>query len=728
MLASQMLFAQIPYSGDMKEIDRKVDSLLSVMSIDEKIGQCVLFPSRGMVTGPGTSVPYDDFIMNGQCGNVFGVKTREENERIQKLAIEQGPHSIPLLSGMDVIHGFKTIFPINLAMSCSWDIDLIKEVARMSALEASAAGINWVYSPMCDISRDPRWGRVSEGAGEDPYLGARIADAMVSGYQGSDLASPMSVMACVKHFAAYGAPEGGREYNTVDMSERSLREIYLPPYKAAVQAGAGTVMTSFNEIAGIPSTSNKWLLDDILRKEWGFEGFVVTDYSSISELMNHGICMDRKEAAALSAAAGVNMDMVSNCYLDHLRELVDEGIVSIEEIDMLCGQILRMKHVLGLFDDPFRYCHRSREKPYSDEAMALARKMAAESMVLLKNDGVLPVKTGSDIAVVGDFCTNVREMIGSWTPTADHKVGATLLEGMTRRFSDNKIHYAKGNIGTGFDDAVKAAEESDVIVVTIGIPQARSGEAASLSRLSIPESQKTLLVKMAESGKPVVALLFTGRPLILEDILPLTDALLTVWQPGTTGGDAIADILSGDVNPSGKLTMSFPRNEGQIPVYYNHKRTGRPQDALVSQSGDKYTSKYLDIPNTPLFPFGYGLSYADFRYSEPWVEKKDVKVGESVVVHACVTNTGKVAGCEIAQLYVHDKVASVTRPVKELKGFERIELKPGESKELSFILTPEDLSFYRLNLSFGQEEGEYEVWIGGSSDEGVSCNFRVVDL
>lgn len=709
-----------------KQTARKVSELMKKMTLEEKIGQCVLFASRGMVTGPRSSEKMDDYIKSGACGNVFGIKTAAETRRIQQMAVENTRLKIPVLFGMDVIHGYKTIFPVNIGVSASWDMAAIERMARISALEASAAGIAWTYSPMCDISRDPRWGRVSEGSGEDPCLGQHIAAAMVRGYQGKDLADPTTILACVKHFAAYGAPQAGRDYHTVDMSERTFREVYLPPYRAALDAGAATVMTSFNDYDAIPATGSRYLMTDLLRRELGFNGFVVTDYSSINEMVNHGVAEDLKDAARLAVRAGVNMDMVGNGYLKYMKELVEEGKISVREIDDLCAQVLAMKFRLGLFDDPYRYCGRDESAWYTPEALAASRSLAAASMVLLQNrNDALPIREGQKIALIGPFADNVREMLGSWVVAADTKVGTTFSKGLKERFGDRNVRVVAGDVMTDYQDARRAAEQSGVAVVALGLSQTWSGEAASLTSISLPETQKLLLRRVRESGKPVVLVLVTARPLELCEESGIADAVLVAWQPGTMAGEALADVLSGDVNPSGKLTMTFPRDVGQIPIFYSQKNTGRPVGALTSQSNEKYTSRYLFTPNEPLYPFGYGLSYTSFEYSGLKVENPRAKIGENVTVSVTLRNSGDRDGSEVAQLYIRDLVGSVTRPVRELKGFEKVFLKAGESRRLTFVLTPRELSFWRADMTFGQEAGDYRVWAGGDSDAELSGTFTI---
>lgn len=709
-----------------KETEKKVSELMKRMTLEEKIGQCVLFASKGMITGPKTSERMDDYVSNGACGNVFGIRTAAEARRIQEMAVKNTRLHIPLLFGMDVIHGFKTIFPINLGASASWDMGLIEKMARVSAEEASAAGIVWTFSPMCDITRDPRWGRVSEGAGEDPYLGQHIAAAMVRGYQGEDLALNNTIMACVKHFAAYGAALAGRDYNSVDMSDRVFREVYLPPYQAALDAGAATVMTAFNDYDEVPASASKYLMTDLLRKELGFRGLVVTDYSAINELVAHGVAADGKAASLQAIKAGVNMDMVANGYLKYMKALVEENKVSVREVDQLCSQVLGMKFRLGLFEDPYRYCTRDSTAYYTPEAMRAARGLAASSMVLLQNRGaVLPIQGGKKIALIGPFVDDVREMLGSWVVTADNKVGVTFQQGIRDRFGAANVKVVQGDVKTDFEDALTAAQQSDVVVLTLGLSQAWSGEAASLTSISLPETQKLLLKRVKQSGKPIVLVLVTGRPMELREETAACDAVLVAWHPGTTAGSALADVLSGAVNPSGKLTMSFPYDIGQVPVYYNHKNTGRPVEALGSQSSERFTSRYLFTPNDPLFPFGFGLSYTRFEYSAPRVENPVARIGESVIVKVLLRNEGPVAGSEVAQLYIRDLVSGITRPVRELKGFQKVLLAPGESRDLRFVLRPEDLSFWRADNRFGQEAGEYQVWVGGDSRTNNGASFII---
>ena len=711
---------------------RRAAELMRRMTLDEKVGQLVQQRGKGAVTGPDkTQLSVEQLVREGRCGSVFNIYSFEETERLQKIAVEESRLGIPLLIGADVIHGFRTIFPVNLAVAASWDPSAAESLARVAAREASAMGIQWTFSPMCDVSRDPRWGRVSEGAGEDPYLGSRVAEAMVRGYQG-DLSDPSSILACVKHFAAYGAPQAGREYHTVDMSERVFRDSYLPPYRAALDAGAVTVMTSFNDLDGVPATANRWLLRDLLRDELGFGGFVVTDYGTIGELKAHGVAADDAQAAELSLRAGVNMDMMSAAYLFHAAELVRQGRIAESLIDSLCCEILAVKFRLGLFDDPFRYQVKEREECYyAPEHLDAARRVARSSMVLLENRGeVLPLKKDCRIALVGPFADARRDMIGSWVHFSEWRRTSTFLEGLRARFGGDKVFYARGcdprkAIEGGIAEAVAAAGKADVVLVALGLSEGESGEAASLASIALPEVQRQLLESLKQTGKPIVVLLVTGRPMELAREVELADALLLTWYPGTMAGEALADVVSGDYNPSGRLPMTFPRTVGQVPIHYNMKNTGRP--AAVSGQPQKYTSRYIDVPNSPQYCFGYGLGYTTFGYSDLRVLTPAAKLGDEVRVAVRVTNTGGRDGEEVVQLYVRDLIASVTRPVRELKGFEKVMLRAGESREVTFTLTPDDLSFWRLDNKWGQEPGDYHVWAGHDSDCTLGGSFRVTE-
>lgn len=729
-------------------IDAKVDSLLRMMTLEEKIGQLNL-PSAGQfTTGQAENSDIAKKIEQGLVGGLFNIKSVASINEMQRIAVEKSRLKIPLLFGMDVIHGYETVFPIPLGLSCSWDMELIEKSARMAAQEASADGISWTFSPMVDLSRDPRWGRVSEGNGEDPYLSGEIAKAMVRGYQGNDLSADNTIMACVKHFALYGASEAGRDYNTVDMSRHRMYNEYLPPYRAAIDAGAGSVMASFNEIDGIPATANKWLLTEVLRKQWGFDGFVVSDYTGISEMIEHGYG-NLQEVSMKALAAGLDMDMVSEGFLSTLGTSVKEGKITEKEINEACRRILKAKFQLGLFDDPYRYGseQRAREEIFTLENRAFARKVASESFVLLKNDkNTLPLKKSATIALVGPLADAPENMAGTWSVAARHAESVSLLQAL-KKVNTNTL-YAKGSNldedpvfeanATMFGktlrrdnrsadvlraEAVRIARGADVIVAAIGESAEMSGEASSRSNIEIPETQRELLKALLATGKPVVVVLFTGRPLAMKWEHENAPAILNVWFGGSEAGDAIADVLFGDVNPSGKLTMTFPQNVGQVPIYYAHKNTGRPLEP--GKWFSKFRSNYLDVPNEPLYPFGYGLSYTTFTYSDIKLNKNAIAQSDSLMVSVDVTNSGNVDGAEVVQLYVRDLVGSVTRPVKELKGFKKIFLKAGETKTVTFKITERDLSFYRSDLSFGWEPGDFEVYVGGDSENVKKAAFTL---
>lgn len=721
------------------EAERFADDLIGRMTLREKVGQMSQFaPQTGVVTGPeGEPMDLNALIKSGEVGSVLNVKTPDEIWELQRLAVDSSRLGIPILFGHDIIHGCKVIFPINLGSSCSWNVDAVKESARIAAAEAAAMGIAWTFSPMCDISADPRWGRVSEGSGEDPYLAAKLSAAMVEGYQGENLADSSTILACVKHFAAYGAPEAGRDYNTVDMSERMFRDRYLPPYEAALDAGAATVMTSFNDFDAIPASGSRWLLKDVLRDELGFDGFVVSDYRAVTEMIAHGAAQDSTEAAYKAMRAGLDMEMVSGSYLNNVEALVKEGLVSENEIDAMCRNILVAKYNLGLFEDPFRYGgpERFAGSIYRPEDLEFARAFARESMVLLKNESdVLPLDGGERIALIGPYISSPRAMLGSWTAFRDYDRTVTIGQGFEERFP-GKVTMTAGcspfaDIDGGIAQAVRAARNADVAVLTLGFPGEFSGEAASMTSVELPQAQKTLLAAVKAVGKPVVVLLTTGRPMALESVIEDIDALFLAWHPGTEGGHAIADVISGDHSPSGHLTMSFPRCDGQIPIRYNHKATGRPlegaaPDPTLSMS-KLYKSCYLFTPNTPLYPFGYGLSYTEFEFDSPEVVDRDnIRIGDDVTVRVRVSNVGDRDGATVAQLYMRDMAASTTRPVKELKGFERVFLQKGESSVLEFVLTAEDMSFWREDMEFGQEPGEFRLWLGNHSDATLEASFTV---
>ncbi len=736
---------------ETSSVDRKIDSLLNEMTLEEKLGQLNL-PSAGQfTTGQAQNSDIAKKIENGLVGGLFNIKSVNAIREMQQIAVEKSRLKIPLLFGMDVIHGYESVFPIPLGLSCSWDLELIEKTARVAAQEASADGINWTFSPMVDISRDARWGRISEGSGEDTYLGSEIAKAMVRGYQGDDLTANNTIMSCVKHYALYGAAEAGRDYNTTDMSKHRMYNEYFPPYKAAVDAGVGSVMASFNEIDGIPATANKWLLTDVLRKEWGFDGFLVSDYTGVSEMIDHGYG-DLQTVSAKALAAGLDMDMVSEGLVSTLAQSLKEGKVTEAQIDAACRRILKAKFQLGLFDDPYRYCDESRARTeiFTAENRAFARSVATQSFVLLKNDkNILPLQKKGTIALVGPLADAATNMTGTWSVAARFTESITVLEGLKKAVGDQaKVVYAKGSnlhedaaieeratmFGKSLnrdlrsaqairDEAVRIAKSADVIVAAVGESAEMSGEASSRVNIDIPQTQRDLLKALLETGKPVVLVLFTGRPLTLTWENENIPAILNVWFGGSEAGDAIADVLFGDVNPSGKLTTTFPQHVGQLPMYYSHKNTGRP--LAEGQWFQKFRSNYLDVSNDPVYPFGYGLSYTTFTYDKLSVDKKEISAGGSVTVTVNVTNTGSREGAEVVQLYVRDLVGSLTRPVKELKGFKKVMLKSGESKTITFTLTEKDLSFYRADLTFGAEPGKFQVFVGGNSRDVLQAQFEL---
>jgi len=721
------------YSSD-SEMDTFVDNLISRMTLYEKLGQLNLSSGAGNspVISAGEGMP--ELIRKGLIG-------ASGSRKDQEIAVNESRLKIPLLSGRDIIHGCYTTFPIPLAMACSWDLERIAQCARIAASEASTIGINWTYSPMVDICRDARWGRIAECAGEDPWYGSQVAQAFVRGYQGDDLSKENTILACVKHFALYGAAEAGRDYNTADMSRIAMYQDYLPPYKAAVDAGAGSVMTSFNLVDGIPATGNKWLLDDLMRKEWGFNGFVITDFTAINEMMKHGLG-DLQEVAVLALKAGVDMDMVGEAFIGTLEKSLSEGKVTRDEIDRACRRILEAKYKLGLFDEPFKYFDDERRDSVvlSAENKKAAREMAQRSCVLLKNDNnVLPLKNEGTIAVIGPLAKVKEDLHGTWAFWDDTTHVVSIYEGLQNAVGNKgKLLYAKGSEFTQdpfllnayrmyteeeikpdpaaserlLDEAVNVAKMADVIIAVLGEPRAWSGEASCRADIGIPDCQKKLLAGLLKLNMPVILLLVNGRPLTLTWETEQVDAMLETWHTGLEAGNAIADVLFGKYNPSGKLTATFPRSVGQIPVYYNHKNTGRPYNP-----NDPYTSRYLDIPNGPLFPFGYGLSYTTFDYSEITLNKVTLKGEETLRASVTIANTGKYGGEEVVQLYINDPAASISRPVKELKGFRKISLASGEKKDVVFDITPEELKFFNSNLEYTWESGDFIVYIGTNSEE-----------
>ena len=728
-----------PESDEQSEMDRFVADLMSRMTLKEKIGQLNLLSSSWDVTGPMLREGYQDDVRAGNVGAIFNAHTAKYTRSLQKLAVEETRLGIPLLFGYDVIHGYKTIFPISLGEAASWDLAAIENAARVAAIEASAAGVHWTFAPMVDIARDARWGRISEGAGEDPYLGSEIARARVRGFQGNDLAAVDTVLATAKHYAAYGQAQAGRDYHTTDMSLRELWDTYLPPFRAASEAGVATYMTAFNELNGVPATANAYLLNEILKTRWRFEGFVVSDYTAVDELVPHGFARDQKHAAELAINAGVDMDMQGTSFMTHLAALSKAGRVSVDTIDAAVRRILEMKYRLGLFLDPYRYSDEEREKEaiYAEEHLEAARDTARKSIVLLKNErGLLPLETSDiSLAVIGPLADSKSDMIGSWSAAGDREERpVSLLEGIKARLGGSvDVHYEEGasyrfdpEDDTGaFDAALAAAGRADVIIAAMGESSEMTGEAASRTSLGLPGNQQELLIALRKLGKPVVLVLMNGRPLAIEWADENVHAILEAWFAGTEGGHAIADVLFGDYNPSGKLPVTFPRNVGQVPIHYNMKNTGRPYSP--NDAEQKYRSRYLDSPNSPLYPFGYGLSYTIFEYSDLALDRTRLGADDNITVSVTVANTGEVDGEEVVQLYVRDLVGSVTRPVKELKGFRKILLESGESQVVRFELRPSDLAFHRQDMSYGAEAGEFRVFVGSNSEDLLEANFRLTE-
>lgn len=737
LLMSGLAMAQQP-NAKMKTF---IDALMKKMTLDEKIGQLNLPGSGDIVTGQAANSDIGKKIREGRVGGLFNIKGVDKIRDVQKVAVEESRLKIPLLFGMDVIHGYQTTFPIPLGLSCTWDMQAVERSARIAAVEASADGICWTFSPMVDISRDPRWGRISEGNGEDPFLASQIAKAMVKGYQGDDLSKDNTIMSCVKHYALYGAPEAGRDYHTVDMSRIRMFNEYMPPYKAAVDAGVGSVMASFNEVDGIPATANRYLLTDVLRKQWGFKGFTVTDYTGINEMIDHGMG-DLQQVSALALKAGIHMDMVGEGFLTTLKKSLQEGKITQKEIDDACRLILEAKYKLGLFEDPYRYCKPGRAATdiYTAAHIREARTIAAESFVLLKNENnVLPLKRLSNIALIGPLADTKENMPGTWSVATDLSRAVSVRQGLLNALGTSaQLLYARGsnldadsNIekrATMFgrdlhrdprsaqeliDEAVAVATKSDVIVAALGEASEMSGESSSRTDIGIPQAQKDLLAALLKTGKPVVLVIFTGRPLTIPWEHKNVPAILNAWFGGSETGNALADVLFGVVNPSGKLTTTFPQNIGQVPIYYAHKNTGRPlPEGTWFQ---KFRSNYLDVSNDPLYPFGYGLSYTTFEYGDITINNPSLKGNQVLTASVTLTNKGKVPGKEVVQLYIRDMVGTVTRPVKELKGFQKVMLQPGETKTITFQVTTELLKFYNYDLKYDWEPGEFEIMIGGNS-------------
>ncbi len=762
-----------------QDMNRFIDALMKKMTVDEKIGQLNLPVTGDITTGQAKSSDIAGKIKRGEVGGLFNLKGVEKIRDVQKLAVENSRLGIPLLFGMDVIHGYETIFPIPLGLSCTWDMKAIEESARIAAVEASADGISWTFSPMVDISRDPRWGRVSEGSGEDPFLGSLIARAMVNGYQGKEPSSQLKrndeIMACVKHFALYGAGEGGRDYNTVDMSRQRMYNEYFPPFEAAIEAGVGSVMASFNEVDGVPATANKWLMTDVLRGQWGFGGFVVTDYTGISEMIDHGIG-DLQTVSARAINAGVDMDMVSDGFVSTLKKSIQEGKVSMMTLNTACRRILEAKYKLGLFDDPYKYCDPKRPARdiFTRSHRDAARRIASESFVLLKNDNqTLPLKATGTIAVIGPLADTRTNMPGTWSVAAVLDRSPSLIEGLREMVgrmdemplnqpnepwyiplmengADINLLYAKGSnlisdaayeeratmFGRSLNrdnrtdaellkEAIATANKADIIVAALGESSEMSGESSSRTNLDLPDVQQTLLKALVATGKPVVLVLFTGRPLVLNWEQANVPAILNVWFGGSEAAYAIGDVLFGRVNPSGKLTMSFPQNVGQIPLYYAHKNTGRPLHD--GKWFEKFRSNYLDVTNEPLYPFGFGLSYTTFAYSDISLSQTSMNMQGVLTASVNVTNTGAFPGGEVVQLYIRDLVGSTTRPVKELKGFERIYLQPGQTRTVTFKIAPEMLKFYNYDLQYVVEPGDFSIMIGPNSRDVQTASVRLID-
>ncbi|MDX6528974.1 MAG: beta-glucosidase [Blastocatellia bacterium] len=717
LLLLVLTLSSLPVSAQVRqrEIENRINALLARMTVAEKLGQ--LQQLDGEANG-NFRPEHRDLVRQGLLGSTLNVRGVQRTNELQAIAVKESRLKIPLIFGFDVIHGYRTIFPVPLGEASSWDPAVLERSASIAAAEARSAGIHWTFAPMVDIARDARWGRIVEGSGEDTYLGAIIARARVRGFQGRDYSAADKIVACAKHWVAYGAAEAGRDYNTTDMSERTLREVYLPPFKAARDEGVGTFMSAFNDLNGVPTSANPFTLTTVLRDEWKFDGFVVSDYTSVQELLNHGLAANEQEAAREALNAGVDMEMVSRLYNKHGAELLRSGQVSLATLNEAVRRILRIKFRLGLFDHPYTDETRERSALLSPEHLTAAREIASRSQVLLKNDHeTLPLsKEVKSIALIGPLANDQKDMLGSWTGDGDVANAVTLLDGIKAKVSTaTKINYAKGcdidsDSTAGIDEAVRAARKSDVVIVAVGESAEMSGEASSRSSLDLPGRQLDMVKAVQATGKPVIVVLMNGRPLTINWIAENTPAILETWFGGTQAGNAIADVLFGDVNPGGKLPVTFPRTVGQEPLYYNHKSTGRPADAK-----NKYSSKYLDVPWTPLFPFGYGLSYTQFQLSNLRLSQRSIRPDGRVTVSVEVTNTGKRTGDEVVQLYTRDVAASVTRPVRELKGFQRVTLRPGQKRLVEFTLTPALLGFYNREMRFAVEPGEFKVMVGASS-------------
>lgn len=712
------------------EIARKVDSVMALMTLEEKVGQLMQYTGYGEFTGPvAGDHNYLPFLKSGMVGSMLNVNGAEYTRKLQKIAVEETRLGIPLIFGYDVIHGYRTIFPVPLGETACWDMEVIEGTARIAAAEAAAAGQHWTFAPMVDITRDARWGRVMEGAGEDPFLGSKVAAARVRGFQGEELSDISTIAACAKHFAAYGAAMAGKDYNTVDISVRTLYEIYLPPFKAALDAGVVTFMSAFNEINGIPATANKYLLTDILKNKWAFKGFIVSDWSSIRELIPHGVAANEYEAGKLSMNAGVDMDMLGLIYDPYLLQLVKDGKISEDQINESVKRVLGVKFKLGLFDDPYRYCDEQREQKIilSEDHLEIARDAARKSIVLLNNrDQLLPIVPGDlrTIALVGPLADSKADLLGEWSGRGRAEEAVSLLEGLESRLSGKvRILHASGcdidnTDKSQFRDAIRVAESADLVIAAVGESRMMSGEALCRSDIGLPGVQKELLMDLAETGKPIVVVLMNGRPLAIPWIKENIPAILETWFLGTQAGHAITDVLLGDYNPAGKLPVTFPGSVGQVPIFYSFKNTGRPP-----VEGVRWSSKYIDSPVEPLFPFGYGLSYTTFEYSEISLSDTLLSPGNTLTAKVTVKNTGERDGEEVVQLYLRDLVGSVTRPVLELKGFIKQGIKAGESAEITFTISEEDLKFYDINMDFNSETGDFEVFIGPNSADLNNARF-----
>ncbi len=732
-LGAPLLFlvSCVAVTGAARSTEERVRELLAQMTLEEKVGQLVQYSSRDDMTGPADKSSITPKLKQGGVGSMLNVVGAEQTRRWQQIAVESSRLRIPLLFGLDVIHGYRTIFPIPLATAASWDMARIEEAERIAAREAAAAGLHWTFAPMVDIARDPRWGRIAEGAGEDPFLGSAIARARVRGFQGDNsFASTESILACAKHFAAYGAAQAGRDYFTTDVTERNLREIYLPPFQAAVEAGVATFMSGFNDLDGTPCSANAFLMTQVLRGEWGFRGFVVSDWASVKEMLRHGNTPDLRDATRLAMNAGLDMDMQSEAYGPHLAELVRSGAVPMARLDEAVAAVLTMKFRLGLFDDPYRFSDPAREKAtlLRPDHRAAARDLARRSCVLLKNDGTLPLRLpGARVALIGPGADSGDTHIGTWHARGQGGEATTLRAALAALLPAEQFTFAAGCAFTGDDRsglaaAKAAAQAADVVVLTLGEDHTQSGESTSRTSLELSGPQLDLLREVHAAGKPIVLVLLAGRPLMLESVLPLVNSVVLAWHPGTEGGPAIADVLTGAYNPSGKLPLTWPRSLGQVPIFHAHKMSGRPEP---KGPHDRYWSRYIDSPTTPLFPFGFGLSYTTFGYEALRLSAATLRVDGSLDVTVRITSSGPHAGEEVVQLYVRDLVGSVTRPVRELKGFEKIALGAGESRDVKFTLRPADVAFWRADRTWGAEPGEFEVFVGSDANAALTARFRL---